>query len=592
MFRKLALLLTLSLLPVVCSGVAAQSLPPASDLPPADEWIPEAALISFEISRPKALLELLAAEPVLASLRAMPAFQRPTATQELKEFYDLVAFLEASLGADWRTLLAKLAGGGVTFAAGPRNTTVLMIDSEDEIMLEQLHQILLGIARSEASKQGEPDRVTSKDYLGVTAWTFDGKEAHALVGKRLILASSKEVLQAVLDVRSGERGASLATVPSYQAAKEAVGSEAAATLFANLQVLKQVPDVAKALEQDRRNPMAALLFAGVTEALRASSWLGAGLDVAGEELVLRVLVDGKSTGSASAAAFAFPHQASEGALPNLSVPRRIAGLSLYRDLHRFYAAKDELFPERTSELIFFENMMGIFFTGRDLTDEVLARTQPPVRVVVAEQEYDPAIGTPQVQLPAFAVVFRLRDPDAFDAVLEEAWQKALGLINFTRGQQALPGLIIDRATHGGTKLTVASYSTTGIEDRTDLPQRFNFRPTLTMPGDYLILSSTEALARDLIDALERETAVGAEPLVGCDSLLEIDGGYLASILTANRTTLIRNDMVDKGHTQQEAETSIDVLLTLIRLAGSLSARTGAHEGPTQARLELALNPPL
>ena len=33
-----------------------------------------------------------------------------------------------------------------------------------------------------------------------------------------------------------------------------------------------------------------------------------------------------------------------------------------------------LFPERTSGLIFFENMMGIFFTGRDLTSEVLAET--------------------------------------------------------------------------------------------------------------------------------------------------------------------------------------------------------------------------
>ena len=84
-----------------------------------------------------------------------------------------------------------------------------------------------------------------------------------------------------------------------------------------------------------------------------------------------------------------------GALPNLAVPRRIAGLSLYRDLHAFYAAKDKLFPERTSGLIFFENMMGIFFTGRDLTDEVLAETRPEIRIVVAAQKYDPAIGTPQ-----------------------------------------------------------------------------------------------------------------------------------------------------------------------------------------------------
>ena len=68
-------------------------------------------------------------------------------------------------------------------------------------------------------------------------------------------------------------------------------------------------------------------------------------------------------------------------------PGGIAAVSLYRDLHGFYAAKDTLFPERTSGLIFFENMMGIFFTGRDLTDEVLAETEPEIRLVVAEPQY-------------------------------------------------------------------------------------------------------------------------------------------------------------------------------------------------------------
>ena len=66
-------------------------------------------------------------------------------------------------------------------------------------------------------------------------------------------------------------------------------------------------------------------------------------------------------------------------LPNLCVPRQIAGISLYRDLNAFYAAKDQLFPERTSGHDFFENMMGIFFSGRDLTARSSARLGPEVR---------------------------------------------------------------------------------------------------------------------------------------------------------------------------------------------------------------------
>ena len=133
-------------------------------------------------------------------------------------------------------------------------------------------------------------------------------------------------------------------------------------------------------------------------------------------------------------------KAGEGAMPNLVVPGQIAALSLYRDLHQFYAAKDELFPDRTSGLIFFENMMGIFFSGMDLTKEVLAETLPDIRVVVAEQRYDEKTGTPAMKLPGFAVVVQLRDPAKFELVMKEAWQKAIGLVNFTRGQKAQPGL--------------------------------------------------------------------------------------------------------------------------------------------------------
>jgi hypothetical protein len=258
-------------------------------------------------------------------------------------------------------------------------------------------------------------------------------------------------------------------------------------------------------------------------------------------------------------------------------------------LHEFYAAKDDLFPERTSGLIFFENMMGIFFSGRDLTNEVLAETEPEMRFVVAEQQYDPTIGTPAVKLPAFAMVLRLRDEEQFDEVAEEAWQKAIGLVNFTRGQQAMPGLIIDRPMHRDTKMTVSYFSTTGIEDKTTLDQRFNIRPTLAMPGNYLILSSTDGLARDLVDALGTEIEQKTKPLDQTHSLLEIEGVQLASILQANRDTLVRGDMVKKGSTQEESEAQTDLLITIAKLCEHLKLSIGMQEGTTEASLELKLN---
>ncbi len=552
-------------------------------LPPAAEWIPKNAVISLEVSNPKALLDMLTGKEATAAVTALPAYKSLMSSAQSQELLTMIGFIEGTLGTDWRTGLAKLTGGGITIAICPEEIFLLIIDAEDEVMLGSIHELFLNIARND----GRGEELASIE--GVTAWTFNGKEAHTIIGKRFVLASSAEGLKKVLDLRDKGVGENLTSKASYQAARQAAGPDSAATAFADLSLLKYVPEFSALLEESGGNPLSALAFAGIVEALRESSWLGLGLDVEQSSLVLRASVDGKAGGSSSSAGFALPKKAGQGVLPNLSVPRRLAAISLHRDLHEFYAAKDDLFPERTSGLIFFENMMGIFFSGRDLTSEVLSQAKPEIRLVLAEQEYDAAIGTPQVKLPAFAIIFCLKDAEEFDIVAEEAWQKAVGLINFTRGQQAMPGLIIDRPTQGETRFTVAYFSAVDVEDKSKLEQRFNFRPSVAMPGDYLIFSSSDGLARDLVDALDREMKSSHEALAGTHSALEIDAEQVASILEANRMTLVRGNMVKKGRTQAESEAGIDLMITLIKLAKQLKLSAGTGKDLTQAKLELSLN---
>jgi len=575
--------------PLVPLGTASAGTPSGGPLPPAARWIPAGAVISLELSQPKALLDLVAGKEATAAITASPIYRSQAAKPKFNELLNLIKFLETTLGTDWRTGLAKLTGGGLTLAVCPQDTVLLIIDAEDQAMLNRLHEVFLGIARSEAEKKGQADRVASTQYKDVTVWTFDGKEAHAIIGSRLVIANRPEGLKTVLELRDKDQSETLTSNAAYRAAKQAVGPDAVAAAFVDLRPLLQIPNVAQLLEKQRGNPLAALAFAGIVEALRDSSRLALGLNIEDTTLVLRALVDGKAAGPTNPAAFALPQKSDEGILPNLSVPRRIAALSVYRDLYQFYAAKDDLFPERTSGLIFFENMMGIFFSGRDLTNEVLAQTKPEIRLVVAEQEYDPAIGTPQVKLPAFAAVLRLRNPQQFDIVVEEAWQKAVGLINFTRGQKAMPGLIIDRPSQGETKFTVAYFSSAEAEDKTRLDQRFNFRPAIAMPGEYLVLSSTDGLARDLIDALGREIERPPKPLAETHSLVEIDAEQLASILKANRQTLVRGDMVNKGRTREESEAGIDMLLGLAECVEHVKLSIGRQGELTLARLEARLN---
>jgi len=236
--------------------------------------------------------------------------------------------------------------------------------------------------------------------------------------------------------------------------------------------------------------------------------------------------------------------------------------------------------------------MGIFFSGRDLTNEVMAELRPEIRFIVAAQEYDPAIGTPTVRLPAFAAVFRVRHPKEFGDVIEEAWQKAVGIVNVGSGQKGQSGLIMDRDVYHGTRYSFARFSAprTDEKDKTRLlPTQYNFRPSLAQLNDYVILSSTDELAKDLIDAIQKETGQPVAEVAGTNTLAELDLVQLSTLLTANRANLVRQNMVEKGNSQDEAEGEIGAILAITQQLGRALLATGCSYGKSWARVELKLN---
>lgn len=581
----------LALTIVTCSLFLTRGAPAAEPLPPRAEWIPQDAVIVVDIAEPRRLLEPLLDDRVTSAVTASPQYQAATANAEFKQLAGAVKHYQEKYQVDFRGLVGKLLGGGVTWAVGPNEASLLIVDTEDAGLLEEVHEFTRVVARGEAEKRGQPNAVVSAEYRGVTGWKFGPNEAHTVIGNRLVLTNKPDWLKAAVDLRADPNGASVAKAPNYRSARQAIGANAVGSIYADLAVLKQIPNVQAALAKNAENPLASLLFAPLLEAVRQSNWLAMGVNVQDQKLAIEVAADSAPSDAFSPKEFATPDTAAGGAMPNFAVPRQIASLSFYRDLHKFYAAKDRLFPERTSGLIFFENMMGIFFTGRDLTDEVLAETTPHVRFVVAQQQYDAKVGTPQVQLPGFAAVFRMKNPEKFSLVAEEAFQKALGLVNFTRGQKAEPGLIIDRPEHAGVKYTVAAFAPSARSGEGPVDMRFNFQPTLAMPQGHVIISSSEALARDLIDALKEEAAGNVQPLAGLHSLVTLDGSRLASILNANREAMIQQSMVEKGKTHEQAAQELDVGLKIAGAVRQFTLSMGNRDGQTRVMLEATVEVP-
>ncbi len=574
-------LLTLSLLAVSLPCAAVRS---AESQVPATALIPQQAVLVVQIRNPKAIVDQLFSERVKAAVKKLPFYDQALDNPGTKQAMNLVKYFQTKHDADIPAMVDALAGGGITFAVGPTGEVLLIVDAKDKAFLDEVHDFFKMMAQGDAEKAGDSGRVASADYRGVTGWKFGPNEVHAIIGNRLLVSNKPDVLKGVIDLRDAGTG-SLADSTSYQKAVAAAGKDAQVIAYANMDVLKNTPDLQKSLNAST-NPLGMLLLAPLQAALREATWLSAGACLTNDTLQIKFISDGTADAPDSPRGFAALAKPGDGVMPNLDVPRRIAGFSFYRDLHKFYAAKDELFPERTSGLIFFENMMGIFFTGRDLTEEVLAGTLPDTRVVVAQQQFNAKTGVPEVQFPGFAIVMRLKDREKFAPVVEEAWQKAVGLINFTRGQQALPGLIIDRPEYHGTKYTMSYFSVADEPDAAKADVRFNFQPSLAFQNDYLILSSTRDLTENLIDSIKKESEQKVKPVAGIHTLGMLDGQNLASILDANRNTLVRQNMVEDGNSRQEAEAQIGILLTIAQHVRDFTIKAGSEKGMSQMTLTL------
>jgi len=327
----------------------------------------------------------------------------------------------------------------------------------------------------------------------------------------------------------------LASASHYQEAKRTAAEGSVAWAYVDTTLLG--PALKNA------DPMDALLNGPWKELLRGSHWMSAALKIDGKKLRLQAVSDG--------------HGEARSVLPNLAVPRELGAASLWRDL-----GHSALLPHSSGGVLA-ENFLEIFFTGRNLGEEVFGKLQPEVRLVVARQEWNPKIGTPEVQYPAAALVFRADAGEDFGEVMEEAWQKAVGLTNFTRGQQALPGLILDRQTYGGVTFTYGAFSARNEKDREQLPVRFNLRPAIVHSGPYVILSTTAELARDLIDAVNRED--GRSPKSGGNTVLEVtDPAGIAELLTVDKRAMVRQSVLEKGKKPAEAAAEVDQMIAWAR----------------------------
>ena len=103
------------------------------------------------------------------------------------------------------------------------------------------------------------------------------------------------------------------------------------------------------------------------------------------------------------------------------------------------------------------------------------------------------------------------------------------------------------------------------------------------------MASTNALAHALATASATERPAGdADRVVNSDAVVRFDP--LREILTDNRGQLVAQNMLKEGHTKEEAERDIGVLLELVGWFDHLGLSVDTTPSELRVSLDLVMKP--
>lgn len=543
----------------------------------AADLLPESTIAYIEIPKPAEWIALLIDHPLRSKLEATPDYQKALQGKEYKAFRIALEMAEETLGTKWRPGLESLLEGGI-YVGHDRTTKkgVVLIRSRDVELRNRLRDVLFNLART-----ANPNAIQDRKYRELQGYRLD-KLIMAEVGPWLVLTDAPELAKEVADNYLDADRKSLAGKEHFQKAYGAKNSKSA-WAWVDLEAARSEGLGRKLTQEKSDNPVGELLLGGAVPALGKASFATAGMSLDSESARLEFTIPFEAGWVTGPRKFFF-RPASESPPMVLTPQRTIFSLATYRDLAGWWLAKEDLYKEEVvAEMAKAETGIATLFGGRDFGQDVLGALKPQWQFVVARQDFNsPKRLTPAIKLPAFAFVSKLKDPAKSQRQMKITFQSVVGFLNVIGGMNGAPQLELSDKTIGKAKLATTSY---GAEDAERVKNDifYNFSPSIVVIDDWFIVCSASPLAEELAEQLN---AGKATQLAGSDFETKLHVGVLGDILADNKSQLIAQNMLEKGHDRAAADREISLLLKIVEALRDVRVSFGAESDRLKLEAEL------
>ncbi len=529
---------------------------------PAAAMLPSSVIALAEIPRLGDSIESIMQHPLRERLLGMPIYAAMIQTEPYKRFQMGLSAFEGSMKQSWQEALQTLTDGGLTVAFSPDSdgSLAVLINSSNPEALERLQDFVLGLQllSGKSAKQTTYRELTVHEMAdGARMVRFD---------HWMLLVSKPKFGKAIIDHYLDHAGATLQENPRFAQALQQVqpsnSEQPAAWAYLDVETIRSAGLAKEVFRERLDNYFGELVFGGVLANLRQVPFATLALDVKQSGIGLQATTPHDRKWEAPREYF-FGEESPAVAPALIQVDERLFAVSTYRDLSQMWLRSGDLLGDKAQEqMAQAETQLTTFFSGLDFGEDILGAMEPGIQMVGKVQAYSDDAPVPAVKFPAFALQFRMKDPESTRPELRRVFQSFIGFLNITGAQNGQPPLDLGMESVESAQLFTATYvPNRALSDRTQAPIFFNFSPTVAFAGDHFILSSTTALARELslMDSVTETKAVSGT----ANTLASVDAQIGRRALEVNRPHLVANSMLEKGQSKEAAEGEIDLLLGII-----------------------------
>lgn len=560
----------------------------------AAELLPPTTVAFAELSSIPQILNTLLEHPLRQKLESLDQVK---AAYERKEFLDFkagVAAIESQLGTPWRKILNQAIGGGVAVGLDAKTQGVaLFLHAQDDTTHTKLVDTLINLAKIDATSKGNPDPVKSTEYRGLKAYSIaDAK--FAVLGRWLVFTNKNDLAKWIADSHLDKPAQTLSNSEQFTKARSTAPSNAVAWGWVNTTVIREAGVAKKLYEGRAENFVAELLFGGILSTLQKTPFLSAALTAENQQLTLTVSAPHDPSWAGELREYFFGPNGSGLAPPTLAVKDTIASVRAYRDISGMWRRAGDLFDEKhNEELAKADSTLSTFFGGKDFGEDILGSFAPEMHVIVARQQFAQGSPQPAIKLPCFSFVFDLKDAEKMQPELRRTFQSLIGFLNIIGAMNGQPQLELDMEKTDKFQLITSSYLADAKQkDPTGLKIHYNFSPSVAFAGKRIVIASTKELARELATAQPTESSgqtAGKSGNTNTDVSVKFD--LIRSALADNRGQLVAQNMLQEGHSKEEAEKEIETALELVGWLNTAGIRLGTTDKEMQLSVSVSVNAP-